>query len=169
MVTRHPVWELIFLMVILKIPIVYLCVVVYYAIKAEPRPEEGAAVTAQLGGGDSGGGWRRSVHPPRHGPRPHGGPARAPRPPRTAVARRPDGRTPLAARLRRRHDLGGLVLPRAHDRGRGPDAALVAASPATKRPGNGRSRRSERGLCRTAPRAVPRQPLCRARRVAPAV
>jgi len=38
-------------MVILKIPIVYLCLVVYYAIKATPKPEAGASVTAQLGGG----------------------------------------------------------------------------------------------------------------------
>ena len=43
------VWEIVFLMVILKIPIVYLCSVVYYAIKAEPKPEEGAAVTAYIG------------------------------------------------------------------------------------------------------------------------
>ena len=41
------VWELVFLMVILKIPIVYLCVVVYYAIKAEPNPG-GASVTARV-------------------------------------------------------------------------------------------------------------------------
>ena len=32
-------WELIFLMVILKIPIAYLCWVVYWAIKAEPQLE----------------------------------------------------------------------------------------------------------------------------------
>ena len=43
------VWEIVFLMVILKIPIVYLCTVVYYAIKAEPRPEAGAGVTARIG------------------------------------------------------------------------------------------------------------------------
>ena len=35
-------WELVFLMVILKIPIGYLCYVVWYAIKAEPRHGEGA-------------------------------------------------------------------------------------------------------------------------------
>jgi hypothetical protein len=69
------VWELIFLMVILKIPIAYLCWVVWWAIKAEPEPEEGAPVRALV------------PHPPfpphpprRHGPirplRPHGGPAR---------------------------------------------------------------------------------------------
>jgi hypothetical protein len=33
-------WELIFMMFILKIPIVYLCVVVWWAIHAEPRPPE---------------------------------------------------------------------------------------------------------------------------------
>jgi hypothetical protein len=31
-------WELIFMMLILKIPIVYLVLVVWYAIKAEPEP-----------------------------------------------------------------------------------------------------------------------------------
>jgi hypothetical protein len=31
-------WELIFMMLILKIPIAYLCFVVWYAIKAEPEP-----------------------------------------------------------------------------------------------------------------------------------
>jgi hypothetical protein len=82
-------WELIFLMLIMKIPIVYLCVVVWYAIKAEPRPPEGAA---------------RLVAPPdpaqppswRHSPRPQpfrGGPQRGPRrgagrPTRVAMARR---------------------------------------------------------------------------------
>jgi hypothetical protein len=70
--------ELVFLMVILKIPIVYLCSVVYYAIKAEPH----------RGRGDGAGvretpEWpsptrdrhRRSAR--RRPPRPHGGPARA--------------------------------------------------------------------------------------------
>jgi hypothetical protein len=32
-------WEVIFLLVILKIPIVYLCAVVWWAIKAEPTNE----------------------------------------------------------------------------------------------------------------------------------
>ena len=89
--SRHPVWEIVFLMVILKIPILYLCFVVYYAIKAEPRPEEGAAVTTSVGGDDSGGGWRRLR--PHHRPRPHGSPSHGgpsrnyPRAPQTAVAR----------------------------------------------------------------------------------
>src|SRR3954467_12035232 len=78
------VWEIVFLMVILKIPIVYLCSVVYYAIKAEPKPEEGAAATAAIRPEGSGPGRarRRSRIRPR---RPHGGPARSY--PRTAHAR----------------------------------------------------------------------------------
>jgi hypothetical protein len=85
---RHGIWELVFLMVILKLPIVYLCAVVYYAIKAQPRPEEGAGVTAGLDADDGpGAGWRR-LHPRRFAPRPHGGPTRTyPRAPRTAAAR----------------------------------------------------------------------------------
>lgn len=79
------IWEIVFLMVILKIPIVYLCSVVYYAIKAEPKPGEGAAVTARIGPDDSGpGGGRRRRARPR---RPHGGPARSyPRTPQAARA-----------------------------------------------------------------------------------
>jgi hypothetical protein len=79
------IWELVFLMVILKIPIVYLCSVVYYAIKAEPRPEEGAGVTVLVGPSEFGPASRR---PPRRRPRPpHGGPTRtAPRTPRAARA-----------------------------------------------------------------------------------
>ena len=78
------VWEIVFLMVILKIPIAYLCSVVWYAIKAEPKPEEGAAVTVTIGPDDSGpGGWRRSTRPRR----PRGGPVRTyPRTPRAARA-----------------------------------------------------------------------------------
>ena len=34
------VFEIIFMLVILKIPIVYICVVVWWAIKAEPMPPE---------------------------------------------------------------------------------------------------------------------------------
>jgi hypothetical protein len=42
------VWEAVFLLVVLKIPLVYLCVVVWWAIKAEPRPEAGAALVARV-------------------------------------------------------------------------------------------------------------------------
>ena len=36
------------MLAILKIPVVYLCAVVWWAVRAEPRPAEGAAVTASL-------------------------------------------------------------------------------------------------------------------------
>lgn len=82
------VWEIVFLMVILKIPMVYLCMVVYYAIKAEPKPSAGAGVTAKLGPDDSGPGRRRRRRPSGLRPRPHGGPRRTyARTPRTAYAR----------------------------------------------------------------------------------
>ena len=73
-------------MVILKIPIGYLCYVVWYAIRAKPVPPAGAAVTATIGPEDA---------PPRLDrrrsrrvrPRPHGGPARTyPRTARAALA-----------------------------------------------------------------------------------
>ena len=90
---RHSVLELIFLMVILKLPIVYLCLVVYYAIKAEPKPEEGAAVTARIGP-DGPETDRRRLRPGHLRPRPHGGPARRyPRTPRAAHARAETRRT----------------------------------------------------------------------------
>jgi len=34
------VWEIVFMLLILKIPLVYVCVVVWYAIKAEPTPPD---------------------------------------------------------------------------------------------------------------------------------
>lgn len=85
-VPKHSVLELVFLMVILKIPIIYLCFVVYYAIKAAPKPEAGASITAQIGPEDGPERRRRRTRPlPR---RPHGGPARSyGRTPRTAAAR----------------------------------------------------------------------------------
>jgi hypothetical protein len=82
---RHSVWELVFFMVILKIPIVYLGMVVWYAIKSEPTPEDGAAVSVRIGSDDSGPG--RGSRPRRFLPRPHGGPSRTyPRAPRSALA-----------------------------------------------------------------------------------
>jgi hypothetical protein len=69
------VWELVFLMVILKIPIVYLCSVIWYAVKAEPKPEDGAGVAVDGGPDDGNGGLRR--HRSRRPRRPHGGPVRS--------------------------------------------------------------------------------------------
>ena len=85
---QHPAWELVFFLVILKIPIVYLGFVVWYAIKAVPTPEEGAAVTVLSGPDDDGPRRRRGLRPRHLLPRPHGGPSRTyPRAPRTALAR----------------------------------------------------------------------------------
>ena len=42
------VWEAVFMLVLLKIPIVYLCMVVWWAIRAEPRDEQPAAQRARL-------------------------------------------------------------------------------------------------------------------------
>ena len=80
LVSSVSIWEIVFLMVILKIPIVYLCTVVYYAVKAEPKPEEPATVAVSLGGPQDSSPRRR-----RRPRRPHGGPARSY--PRTARAR----------------------------------------------------------------------------------
>jgi hypothetical protein len=75
------VWELIWLMVIMKIPILYLCWVVYWAVKAEPGHEEPATVVTPSDDGPSPG-WRPNRRPRRPGP--HGRPtrtyARTPRP-----------------------------------------------------------------------------------------
>jgi hypothetical protein len=66
-------WELLFMMLILKIPIVYLCAVVYWAVKAEPKPPEPALlpVTAELPP-DAPPAWVARRRPPRR-PR-RGGP-----------------------------------------------------------------------------------------------
>jgi hypothetical protein len=63
--------ELLFMMVILKLPILYLAGVCYWAIKAEPKPLEGARAPARLEPGPHGPQGRR----PRR-PRSHGGPDR---------------------------------------------------------------------------------------------
>ncbi len=83
-------WELIFLMVIMKIPIVYLCWVVYWAIKSGPVPDDGTALVARGDGPgyDPDPRFRRARR--NRPPRPHGGPTRAyPRTARAAVARSP--------------------------------------------------------------------------------
>jgi hypothetical protein len=77
------VWETIFLLVILKIPIVYLCFVVWWAVRAEPEPPEPLEPALVKEPHEPGprSGWRflrRTVRPrPRRGP--HGSPQRAPR------------------------------------------------------------------------------------------
>ena len=71
------VWELVFMLVILKIPVVYLCAVVWWAIKSEPKLEGGGASdeTAPTPWRPWHS-WRRS-HGRRPTPkRPHGSPSR---------------------------------------------------------------------------------------------
>jgi hypothetical protein len=80
-VAPDSVWEIVFLMVILKIPIVYLCWVVWWAVRSTPRPEEGAAVTV-VAQPDPPSGRTRAPRGPRPGP--HGGPLR--KPARTGLA-----------------------------------------------------------------------------------
>jgi hypothetical protein len=60
--------ELVFLMVVLKIPIVYLCGVIYHAIKSEPERAEPEPVLVHA-----------PHRPRRRPPRPHGGPVRSSR------------------------------------------------------------------------------------------
>jgi hypothetical protein len=69
------VWELIWLMVIMKIPIIYLCWVVYWAIKSEPRPEQPALLAVADDGSDPTP-WRPRHRRPRR-PGPHGRPSRS--------------------------------------------------------------------------------------------
>jgi hypothetical protein len=68
-------WELIWMLVILKIPVIYLCLVVWWAVRAKPAPLEPAvrAVTSEI---DPRPGWRFPLRPrgPRRGP--HGSPSR---------------------------------------------------------------------------------------------
>jgi hypothetical protein len=65
--------ELLFMMLILKLPILYLAGVCYWAIKAEPKPTEGARISAPIKPGP------RTPPRRRRRPRPsgsHGGPLR---------------------------------------------------------------------------------------------
>ncbi len=68
-------WELIWMLVILKIPIVYLCCVVWWAVRAKPEPLEPALKLASLDP-DPRPGWSYTREPrrPRRGP--HGSPRR---------------------------------------------------------------------------------------------
>jgi hypothetical protein len=70
------VWEFVFLMLIMKLPIAYLCFVVYWAVKAEPRPPEFAALPARLEPPEPRAPWSRPTRacPRRRGP--HGSPSR---------------------------------------------------------------------------------------------
>jgi hypothetical protein len=70
------VWEFVFMMVILKIPIVYLGLVVYWAVKAEPKPPEPALLPVEAGGPEPRSPWRPRLRARRPRPGPHGSPSR---------------------------------------------------------------------------------------------
>lgn len=73
------------MLVILKIPVVYLCLVVWWAIRAEPAPLEGAPRLAPRPGGPECGWCHERSAAPRRRPLPRGG-RPAGRPVRTGVA-----------------------------------------------------------------------------------
>jgi len=88
------VWEIVFLMLILKIPIVYLCTAAWWAIRAEPAPDvplEPVRRRVRPGPGPRG-----RYQPPGRLPRrprgPHGSPRRTYARPAATVARAGDGR-----------------------------------------------------------------------------
>jgi hypothetical protein len=74
------IWEAIFLLAVLKIPVIYVCWVAWWAIRAEPRPYDGlepAVVVVVAPETDPRPGarlWKRSRRP--HGRGPHGRPLR---------------------------------------------------------------------------------------------
>jgi hypothetical protein len=72
-------WELIWMLVILKIPIIYLCLVVWWAVRAKPVPLEPArsVAGAEI---DPRPGWSFQRRPRRPRPGPHTVPSRGYRP-----------------------------------------------------------------------------------------
>ena len=89
--TQPVVWEAVFFLVLLKIPVVYLGLVVWWAIRAEPdkgEPLSVALVTDTPPSGPGFGVGQRPARRPSPG-RPHG-----------LMARRPLPRTGVAARRR---------------------------------------------------------------------
>jgi hypothetical protein len=66
--------ELVFMMLVLKLPIIYVGLVCWWAIRAEPEPREPALLPAVLDGPEGPTAWQRTLRPRRPGP--HGGPVR---------------------------------------------------------------------------------------------
>jgi hypothetical protein len=75
----HPMVEIVFLMLVLKLPILYLVAVVWWAVRAEPRPPEPAVLPVPVD--DELPPSPRRLH--RRGPR-RGGPHNRGRPARRA-------------------------------------------------------------------------------------
>lgn len=74
------IWYVLFFLVILKIPVLYLCYIIWWAVKDPPVPGEGfAGGDAGRPGGPGSAWWRTRIRPRppvRRGP--HGLPARRP-------------------------------------------------------------------------------------------
>lgn len=72
-------WEIIWMLIILKIPVIYLCLVVWWAVRAKPAPLEPALsrVGTEI---DSGPSWQFPGRSRRRRPGPHGAPSRGYRP-----------------------------------------------------------------------------------------
>lgn len=64
-------WEIVFMLLILKIPIIYLCAVLWWAIKAEPSPPDLAGVAVLSETPPPGGSRRREGTRRRRPLRPH--------------------------------------------------------------------------------------------------
>jgi len=73
--TRTVLWEAVFFLVLLKIPLVYACLVVWWAIRAEPRDEHPVAAGAVTDTPSAPVSWTRASR--RRGPT--GGGRRGPR------------------------------------------------------------------------------------------
>ena len=87
-------WYILFFLVALKIPLVYLCYVVWWAVKDPPQPGDGFEGLAGAGDGggtpDQGDAWwkrRTPRRPERRGP--HGSPVRHPEPTLTRARSKP--------------------------------------------------------------------------------
>ena len=71
--------EIIFLMLVLKLPLVYLVAVVWWAVRAEPHPPEPAVLPVPAEPGPSAGPLRPRIRGPRRGgPRDQRRPVRRP-------------------------------------------------------------------------------------------
>ena len=74
-------WEAVFMLLVLKIPLIYLGFVVWWAIRAEPRPEEPAALVPAVADTPPGGVPHSPPGPrqrPGRGPQYSPGPGRRP-------------------------------------------------------------------------------------------
>ena len=82
-------WTAVWFLVVLKLPVLYLAWVIWWAVKDPPGSDLELGGARELGDDGSGGGWlrgrRRSRLRPRTGP--HGGPVRRPLRPRVARAK----------------------------------------------------------------------------------